>query len=81
MKREKMGQRRKKLKESATPSVNMALLQRGRVQGPRTRRSAKRAIPATKPYLDMLDVTEVCTTRVFRGGKFLPTPDTIELTS
>lgn len=43
-------------------------------KGHQTRRSAKRVIPSTKPYLDMLDVTEVCTSAVVRGSEFLPAP-------
>lgn len=70
-----------KMKELAGPSVNAGLRQGGLSQGPaRTRRSAKRAILSTKPYLDMLDVTEVCEKHtVARGSGFLPDPDMIRV--
>lgn len=47
------------------------------LKGYRTRRSAKRVIPSTKPYLDMLDVTEVCASTVVRGSEFLPVPSDV----
>lgn len=68
-------------KELACNSVKMSPSNVVVSKGTRTRRGARRVIPATKPYLDMLRCQRSMREYdISRGVKFLPVPEITKLT-